>query len=1223
MKEIKIFISSTFCDMQVERDVLKNIVTPQLNAYFNKKGISISVIDLRWGINLEASEEDVETQILQVCMKEIDSCKPYFISFLGERYGWTPDYSLLEKSCNFMTDEDYDIVSQRNISVTEMEILYGAFSKHACLDNCFFCFRDKSSYDGLAKEQYNLYFENNIRQKTLKEKIINKCNTRQQGHIINYNAKLSENYIEQFNHLSEFGETLTKQIIETIENNLEISPPNNPDLLELEKFINTHSRFYVSRQSEEKLISDFIDLGNIKKITIYGESGTGKSFLLSEMYKHLKTKSNIIPLLYSTTFKQERSSYEDIIKCFCWQMKNIIIEEPGSEEHIDINIFECLLSQIKEAGYKIIFMIDAIERLSNDGITTSMSFIPKDEILLTTITKEEYDLRKKITDLGQSIKLSHFSEKEAIELLYNITNSSRFNLSDKYLDIIIKKQNKKSFAYESPLWVTLVAHTINTLNYFDFFAVNYDFKSNDNKTYGLYADFLNSLDGEKITCNEYLEDLLTYLPSDYKTLLDFVIDKAFSFFGKERYSFYMSLMLMSRKSLSIDIIERMYQKDLNPIRYSQIKNWTNSIFHNVEYETGSIYLHKKTREHLEQKFENSILLYRKMFIEKFKSDFENFDYSFLLDFYCDKKSKEYSLFHELIYQIVCLEDGGELRKLCNDVYFTDEVQSIIKSHLLQKNNSHNSNAPLWFRMINSIDKSDLEKAIIKLVDIRLYLNESKNIDDVDFHEYLWTFCYDIGLDLLRNEHYEVAYPLLFILSNVLETLKHFEELTVENLSELGMQSFHNMLVICYGNLSIIHNQRAEFQYALDFLEKRRTAYLDYANIICSKEEITYNEGKYFHMKGQIMKTLNNGINGRIFEIYKKADTLLDSVVYDFDVVDVIIDTKRSIAQYYLKKNDLANANNIYREALKIGRYGIEKSDNCYSNYHNYFSCLLEVFDFVSNHSEFKEFFEVDFDFSYSKIKNIYPEKYCDKEFYVFYTRIIKFFDNENQTDDLSKILNEADAAFKNKRKNLAINLLKEAEDYCIAQYKNNPNSYIKYQIGELYYKLGYIYQSKSDKTTNIPISNEYLEKSTVYGNINAYYLLARNSIALNDKDATLNYLKKGAEIHSVPCLRDYGMYLLEHKDNKGVELLEEAIIEDDYLSKLYKAVLLFNGDYGIDQNRDFAIEILSECYRNTYDDDIKELLNRAVFYARENFECGLDYKLPHIWYIVEKIDDTL
>ena len=56
-RQIRIFISSTFQDMQVERNYLIEKVFPKLRLEASKREVSIVPVDLRWGITEEELQE--------------------------------------------------------------------------------------------------------------------------------------------------------------------------------------------------------------------------------------------------------------------------------------------------------------------------------------------------------------------------------------------------------------------------------------------------------------------------------------------------------------------------------------------------------------------------------------------------------------------------------------------------------------------------------------------------------------------------------------------------------------------------------------------------------------------------------------------------------------------------------------------------------------------------------------------------------------------------------------------------------------------------------------------------------------------------------------------------------------------------------------------------------------------------------------------------------------
>lgn len=84
-REIRLFISSPFTDMQNERDLLVRSVIPKLRRMCVERDLSFSYVDLRWGVT--ATQAESATALLR-CLRELDSCN-LFIGFYGERYGWS------------------------------------------------------------------------------------------------------------------------------------------------------------------------------------------------------------------------------------------------------------------------------------------------------------------------------------------------------------------------------------------------------------------------------------------------------------------------------------------------------------------------------------------------------------------------------------------------------------------------------------------------------------------------------------------------------------------------------------------------------------------------------------------------------------------------------------------------------------------------------------------------------------------------------------------------------------------------------------------------------------------------------------------------------------------------------------------------------------------------------------------------------------------------------
>ena len=118
---VYVFVSSTFNDMHGERDYLVKEVFPELRDWCEERKLRLVDIDLRWGV----SEADAthNQRVVEVCLQNIDRCRPFFLCFLGQRYGWIPGAGdVSAETLARYPGLKAAIVEQR--SVTELEVLH-------------------------------------------------------------------------------------------------------------------------------------------------------------------------------------------------------------------------------------------------------------------------------------------------------------------------------------------------------------------------------------------------------------------------------------------------------------------------------------------------------------------------------------------------------------------------------------------------------------------------------------------------------------------------------------------------------------------------------------------------------------------------------------------------------------------------------------------------------------------------------------------------------------------------------------------------------------------------------------------------------------------------------------------------------------------------------------------------------------------------------------------
>lgn len=137
----RIFISSTFSDFHKERDLLRNKIIPMVNKTAKEYGDYVGICDLRWGIDTSL-DENSESKVLSVCLDEIDRSRPYMLVFLGDRYGYVPEKEYIIKE----TEKRGIVLDDLEISITQLEIEYGAFNDKETLAHTLFYFREIETF---------------------------------------------------------------------------------------------------------------------------------------------------------------------------------------------------------------------------------------------------------------------------------------------------------------------------------------------------------------------------------------------------------------------------------------------------------------------------------------------------------------------------------------------------------------------------------------------------------------------------------------------------------------------------------------------------------------------------------------------------------------------------------------------------------------------------------------------------------------------------------------------------------------------------------------------------------------------------------------------------------------------------------------------------------------------------------------------------------------------
>lgn len=242
-QDVPVFISSTFLDMQPERDYLRDVVFPQLEESLRPMLIRPIPVDLRWGISPNNSEEKRKKQldVLSVCLQEVERCLPFFIALLGDRYGWIPPEENVKEAMREVGAE-FDM---EGLSVFALEITY-AIEKFG---NLFFYFREELPYEIMPSEITARYSEEFRRETDRAEKQVRlnllKQNIRQQfsDQVRQYEVIWDKN-INSHTNLKIFGEKVFNDLDKALRN---VEHCKTKNIIDAEVFKGENAEEYILR----------------------------------------------------------------------------------------------------------------------------------------------------------------------------------------------------------------------------------------------------------------------------------------------------------------------------------------------------------------------------------------------------------------------------------------------------------------------------------------------------------------------------------------------------------------------------------------------------------------------------------------------------------------------------------------------------------------------------------------------------------------------------------------------------------------------------------------------------------------------------------------------------------------------------------------------------------------------------------------------------------------
>jgi len=381
--------------MHAERDHLIKVVFPALRERLEAYRVHLDDIDLRWGVTAEQAEND---RVLDLCLDQIDRCRPFFVGILGQRYGWVPEELPDLDEARFGW-----VQGMTGKSITELEILHGVLNNPSMEGHALFFFR-KDAYlaqvpdDDPQRDIYTDQYGDELDQ--VRQDIRDYCEA--------HDAPLHEYPCtwegKCIGGLDQFGQCVRDDLWNAIRAELDLpeTPPTEAEgvdpLVEEadyhERFAESRLRVYVGRDAIQRDLMRFVEGDETAPCLVAGPSGSGKSAVLARLATTCaETHSDVLVVSHFVGASPASTDLRQMLRRFClvlqqeFQFTDTVQREDGQSEVVPADVPQTvgeLAPRLRDfigrvpADRRVVLVIDALNQLDETDNAQAMYWLPWD-----------------------------------------------------------------------------------------------------------------------------------------------------------------------------------------------------------------------------------------------------------------------------------------------------------------------------------------------------------------------------------------------------------------------------------------------------------------------------------------------------------------------------------------------------------------------------------------------------------------------------------------------------------------------------------------------------------------------------------------------------------------------------------------------------------------------------------------------------------------------------
>ena len=361
-RHIRVFISSTFRDMQDERDYLMRYAFPRIREIAAARDVAVTELDLRWGITQEESQSGA---VVDICLKEIENSIPFFIGIIGNRYGWIPSESDVRRGTIERFSQVKNYLEDR-LSVTEMEMQFGVLQREEDMHAYFYI---KDYNDEHLHPEWGLEPEDS---KMRLAKLIKDVN----------NSRYPSS---PYSSSEDLCEQVEKAFVSLLDQLFPLSVSSNHEKEQIvqRSLKNRLCQSYVIPEEHFHALDAWLTNTDSKVLVVEGDCGIGKSSLLANWLKEKESQPSGCHIVshfignggsYATKEYLSECIARDICLSYGWDLTISLTDT---------------LSRVTSSSEPLLIVIDAINQLLDVDDAKLLNWLPVPsnnvKVMFTTI----------------------------------------------------------------------------------------------------------------------------------------------------------------------------------------------------------------------------------------------------------------------------------------------------------------------------------------------------------------------------------------------------------------------------------------------------------------------------------------------------------------------------------------------------------------------------------------------------------------------------------------------------------------------------------------------------------------------------------------------------------------------------------------------------------------------------------------------------------------------